>query len=307
MKLLLLLLIPVSIIGLLIYPSLEKDSTNEEVTTHPTEVVSPAPKNTTTTGTILPVDIEGLNVHYIDVGQGDCTLIDLGSIEVVIDGGKYNSGAVSYLETSGLVEEPIEYLLATHPDADHIQGLTDILQAFEVEHVGHNGVAKDTLTYTDWWKAVVNEGCSHDVLRRGITLDFESFSLLVVHPFLTTSNYNADSISILLEHEDIVFLLTGDCETESELEMLGSGLLGEVVVLKAGHHGSRTASSWPFIDTLKPEVVVYSCGLGNTYGHPHEEAVENWNAVGASIYGTDVNGTVVVTTDGTNYKVTLAK
>jgi beta-lactamase superfamily II metal-dependent hydrolase len=107
-----------------------------------------------------------------------------------------------------------------------------------------------------------------------------------------------------LEYGSVDFLFDGDAEQDAEASMISAGVLEDVDILKVGHHGSNTASSQAFLDVVKPEVAIYMAGVGNTYGHPHAETITKLENISAEIYGTDVNGTIVVTTDGVDYSIT---
>jgi len=270
-------------------------------TSEPTVEPTPTPPTTPTPGPVSPTG--ELKVHFIDVGQGDAILIDLEDTEILIDGGDRSPGVTGYLDQ--YVDGPLEVMVATHPHADHIGGLIAVLDAFEVDQVWHNGDTSDSKTYSDFMSGVSAEGADvhiarlHDVIKAG---DLELF---VHHPADLSGSTNNNSIVLHLAYGDIDFLFTGDAEQEAEAEMLAlsSLQLPEVEILKVGHHGSRTASSADFLAVTSPEVAIYMAGVDNSYGHPHAETITALNAIGAQIYGTDVNGTIIVTTDGETYLV----
>jgi competence protein ComEC len=269
------------------------------VTTTPTPAQNSTP--TTTEGT-LPQ----LQVHYIDVGQGDSILLDLGATEVLIDGGDKSPGVVPYLQQH--VDGPLEAMIATHPHADHIGGLIAVLDAFNVERIWTNGQTYSTQTYTDFMGKVNAEGADVQVARRGDTIGVGNLTFKVLNPVEPlSSDYNSGSIVLMLSYGNVDFLFMGDAQQDSESSMIAAGEIHHIDILKVGHHGSRTSSSQEFLNIVKPEVAIYMAGVGNIYGHPHPETISALQAIGAQIYGTDTCGTITVTTDGNSYTVSTAK
>jgi competence protein ComEC len=247
-----------------------------------------------------------LTVHFIDVGEGDSILLDIGDNEVLIDGGGKSPGVVRYIDD--YVDGRLEVMVATHPHADHIGGLISVLRAFEVDEIWLNGDTSTSETYSEFMSAVNSEGAQVFTARRGDTIHAGNLTFNVLHPANLNGSTNDDSIVLSLSYGQIDFLFTGDVEQEAEASMLVQSVVPvpDVEVLKVGHHGSRTASSMQFLQVIKPECAIYMAGQDNSYGHPHEEAIANLCEVGAQIYGTDIHGTVVVTTDGATYDVLLS-
>ncbi len=237
-----------------------------------------------------------LSVHFIDVGQGDSILVDLGETEILIDGGDKSSGIVEYLKD--FVDEPLEVMVATHPHADHIGGLIGVLDAFEVDEIWLNGDTNTSQTYTQFRSAVNSEGAQVYEARRGDTIIVGELTFNVLHPVKLSGTTNNNSIVLSLSYGEIDFLFTGDAEQEAEASMLMEGIVPDVEILKVGHHGSRSSSSTQFLDVVKPEVAIYMAGEGNSYGHPHQETITALAEVGAEIYGTDIHGTIIITTKG---------
>jgi len=236
-----------------------------------------------------------LSVHFIDVGQGDAILIDLGTTEILIDGGEEGSGAADYI--SAYVDGPLEAMIATHPHSDHIGGLIDVLAAFEVQEIWWNGETSSSDTFTDFMVAVNAENAIIYQAERGDSIQVGVLTFSILNPAQPlTTNTNNNSIVLILSYGQIDFLFMGDAESQAESSMLS--LLFDIDVLKVGHHGSNTASSPDFLNIVEPEIAVYMAGAGNMYGHPHQETIDALNNMGAVIYGTAVNGTIVITTDG---------
>lgn len=268
-------------------------STSSQITT----------SNTSTTATPTNIFPEQLKVHFIDVGQGDSILIDFGQTEILIDGGDRNPGIVNYLNS--YVDDDLEVLVATHPHADHIGGLIAVLQSFNVLEIWVNGDSSTSKTYSDFMNAVNSEGAIIFEARLHNTITAGELSLFVHNPSRLEGTTNNNSIVLSLAFGEIKFWFAGDAEVEAEgaMMMLSSVQLPDIDILKVGHHGSRTASSSDFLSIIQPEVAIYMAGIDNSYGHPHEETITTLNDIGAEIYGTDVNGTIVVTTNGETYLI----
>ncbi len=252
-----------------------------------------------------PPSSNSLEVHFIDVGQGDSVLIDLGDTEVLIDGGGRAPGVVAYL--NDIVDGNLEVIVATHPHADHIGGLIAVLQAFTVEQVWLTGDTSTSQTYGDFMNSVQAESAQVKAVDRGDVLVVGELSFTVLDPATLSGSTNNQSIVLSLTYGDIVFLFTGDAEQQAESSMLSAGILSDIDILKVGHHGSHSSSSLPFLNTVKPEIAVYMAGTSNSYGHPHDETIDVLCSIGADIYGTDVHGDIVITTDGVDYDIQLEK
>jgi len=228
-------------------------------------------------------------------------LIDLGETEILIDGGDISPGVVNYL--SSYIDGALEVMVATHSHTDHIGGLIGVLNAFEVDEVWLNGDTSTSGTYSQFISAVNSEGAEVHVAIRGDTIQAGNLTFDVLNPVNLSGTTNDNSIVLSLSYGQVDFLFDGDAEQEAEASMLAAGIVPDVEILKVGHHGSRTASSVQFLQVSKPECAIYMAGQGNSYGHPHQETITNLCEIGAEIYGTDIHGNIVVTTDGVTYNV----
>ena len=226
---------------------------------------------------------------------------------MLIDGGDKFPGVVAYL--SDYVDGAFEAIVATHPHADHIGGLIAVLNTFEVEEVWHNGDSSTSKTYAEFIAAVQAEDAVINIGKRGDKINVGELSFLILNPATLDGTTNNNSIVLSLQYGNIDFLFTGDAEQEAEAAMLVSGVVPvpDVEILKVGHHGSRTASSHDFLAITSSEIAIYMAGEGNRYGHPHEETITALTEVGTEIYGTDIHGTIIVTTDGKAYALQLEK
>jgi len=245
----------------------------------------------------------GCVMYFMDVGQADCCLIKCDEEYMLIDGGNNDDGDMlcDYLESNGI--ESLKYIVATHPHEDHVGGLDDVLYEVGAEsviipdcdHSSPNGEnLLDAITYCGAQTLYAEVGATYE-LGRG------SFEIL--GPVFIADDMNANSIYLRFDYAGVSALFTGDGERYEEETMLGRGLLSDIDILKVGHHGSREASSYNFLRTTMPEYAVISTGVGNSYGHPHDEAVSRLEDCGATIYRTDEMGGVVFSTNGESIKV----
>ena len=241
-----------------------------------------------------------LYIHFIDVGQADAILIDNGGYEVLIDAGNNKDGKTVVQEIKPYVDGNLELMIATHPDADHIGGLDTVLENYQVDEVIDGGATKSTVTYKEYFQAVQDEPDCILSYDEDCTIDLGGTAKLdIIETGDGYKDANDNSVVSLLRYGDISVLLTGDMEAEAEAASLLK--YQDVDVLKAGHHGSRTSSSKEFLDIVKPEYIIVSAGIGNTYGHPHQEALQRFFDAKATVYGTFLSGNIVMTTNGKTY------
>lgn len=265
------------------------------------------------TQTVVAYSEKGLKmtIHYIDVGQGDSILIDFGEYEALIDAGNNGDGdlVVNYIKP--YVDGDLDLMIATHTHEDHIGGLDDVLKAYQVDEIIDSGDTATSATYNDYYAAASSEPNCTYIADQDMAIDMSNGATLkIIESLDGDSNANNDSVITLLDYNNFSALFSGDSESKAETGCLNK--LSNVDVLKAGHHGSRTASTQSFLNVIRPETVIISAGLGNQYGHPHEEALQRFANIGASVYGTFKSGTIVLTTYGNSYtlntstKVTLS-
>lgn len=272
-------------------------------------------EETKDTVTVQPADVEAvqqekgkakvpkeekLEVHFIDVGQGDATLIRQGDHAMLIDAGNNDKGTAiqSYLQSQKI--EKLDYVIGTHPDADHIGGLDVVLYKFSWEKVLMPDLEKDSRTYEDVIRVIKDQNKTITLPRVGDSYSLGEAEFTIVAPQEKSygTNSNDYSIGLRLVFGNNSFLFTGDAEEDAERDMTESGQELSAEVFKAGHHGSSTANTEEFLRLVHPTAVVISCGENNSYGHPHAEVMNELRSMGADVYRTDEQGTIVASSDG---------
>ncbi len=286
--------------GTPVQPPTSTSSPTSQPTIQPT-ITSPTPPSSPS---VNPTPTAGeIQVHFIDVGQGDSILIRAPDGKaMLIDGGDTDTGVVQYLKSKGITR--LDMVVATHPHADHIGGLVQVLKAIPVAKVITNGQPTTTKTYENFLDAIAAAKSEYVEVKRGDSLRLGDLVLSVLNPASKGNDLNNNSVVLRLAYGKVSFLFTGDAQAEAEASMTASSVSPiTATILKVGHHGSRTSSSPAFLALVKPQVAIYSAGINNDYGHPHPETLAALAAVGATVYGTDVNRTVIVTTDGNTFQV----
>ena len=247
-----------------------------------------------------------VRVHYIDVGQGDSTFIELPDGKtVLIDAGESEYGQVvaSYIEK--LKYSKIDYLIATHPHNDHIGGLTYIVNSFDIGAIYMPDVTNNTSTYINLLKAIEAKKKKVRVASIGKNIILEDeLCLKVLAPsgkeYEDLNNY---SVVLKLTFKEKSFLFMADAQYDSEMDILNSGLDISADVLRVGHHGSTSSTNYNFLKKVSPKIAIISVGLNNDYGHPKEKILNKLKDLNVKIYRTDLNGNIVITTDGETMKV----
>lgn len=261
---------------------------------------------------------EYIQVHYIDVGQGDSTVIELSNNKIImIDTGTKSSATqlTNYLDTiifdRASYNNTIDYLILTHTDSDHIGGAIDILTKYEVKTVYRPNETVPT-TSNIWQNTVtaINENAQHIIYNeKDLSIEYDDpnsfekdYKLTFYAPIQESFPNNNDySPFIIFETYSKRFMFTGDASSEIEKEVLdyykNDLSVLDIDVLKAGHHGSKYSNSEEFLNVTTPDYSIISCGEDNNYGHPHNETINRLQAVGSQIFRTDINGTILAFID----------
>ena len=249
------------------------------------------------------------SVHFIDVGQGDSILICSGDETALIDAGENNRGDDVLLYLSRLGIDSLDYVIGTHAHSDHIGGLDTVLNSIEVENIIlsdlPDSMVPNTKTYTDLLEAIVNTSVNLIAAEPDSSYKIGEGTLTLLAPLENYDDQNELSIVTKFEFGETSFLLTGDAGFKSEEDMLLSGANLSADVLKVGHHGSETSTSKEFLKMVNPKISVIQVGQNNSYGHPRAEALERLS--GTEIYRNDLNGSIVISSDGEKLSVTCEK
>ena len=254
------------------------------------------------TAATVPPSGDGLMVHFVDVGQADCILIECGSEFAIIDCGNKDDGqlVVSYLEQQGVQE--LSAVICTHAHEDHVGGLPSVLSVYPTAAVYaptrtySSNIFDDFLYYTDQQRLEVTIPAPGDTLTVGDAV------LTVLGPVQSYAETNDTSIVVRLDYGDTSFLFTGDMEVAAENDMLdywsGNSDIFHVDVLKVGHHGSDTSTGYRFLYEVDPTYGVIPVGKDNSYGHPHAEPLSRLRDAGVTLLRTDELGHILAVSNG---------
>lgn len=239
-----------------------------------------------------------LDAVFLNVGQADATLILCDGAAMLIDGGTKDASQYLYSAIKKLNIERIDYVIATHPDSDHIGGLPAALEAAEVGVLySPTWYSEDTAFLTLKKKATEkNLPLTFPIPGESIMLGGATITFLA--PLRQYGANNNLSIVLRIDYGDTSMLFTGDAEFESETDMLSEGVKLSADLLHVGHHGSNTSTSLQFLDAVHPTIGIISVGMGNTYGLPTAETLQALDKIGASIFRTDLHGLIIAHSDG---------
>ena len=242
-------------------------------------------------------------MHFIDVGQALSVLVECDGQFMLYDGGNVDDGSlvVSYLQNQGV--EELQYVFCSHAHEDHVGGLAAALAYFPACHVYSPVTEASTKCFQDFVKYTRQQGLQVEVPAAGTVWQLGSATVTMLGPVAQYSDTNDTSIVLRIDYGSTSFLLTGDMEKTAETDLVNSGANLKADVLQVGHHGSSTSTGYLFLNAVLPEMAVISCGVGNKYGHPHEETLSILRDAGVDLYRTDLQGTITIGSDGQNYTV----
>lgn len=265
----------------------------------PSQPDTGAPSTTTQTSA-------NVTIKFIDVGQGEAILIALPEKTVLIDAGPTGSAPKIAQVLQELGRDKIDYLVATHPDEDHIGGMADVISSTQIGTIYAPNKTNNTATYRKFLTAIQNNNLQITLAEAGTIIDqTDSYKLEILWPkkdanFPETNDY---SIIIKLTVGNKMFLFTGDAPTSAILDSNP----GHIDVLKLSHHGSRTGTTEVLIHKLSPTYAVLSYAVDNSYGHPMQSVLNALHKHSVEVWGTGANGTITITCDGTNIDISGEK
>ena len=240
----------------------------------------------------------GLTVWFLDVGQADSSLILCDGAAMLIDGGNVGDSDLVYTVLKDRGIKHLVYIVATHAHEDHVGGLAGALQYATVDTAYCPVTVYDSRPFNNFVKYLAEQGKTITVPSPGEKFTLGGADVEVVAPLRPSGNTNNTSIVLRLSYGEVVFLFTGDCEREEEADILEAGCDISTTVLKVGHHGSDSSTSYPFLRAVMPRYAVISCGQGNSYGHPHDDTLSKLRDADVTLYRTDMQGTITAESDG---------
>ena len=253
-----------------------------------------------------------LEVIFFDVGQGDAIFIETPKKhQILIDGGPGVVILEKLAKSMPFYDRTIDLIILTHPEFDHLSGFNEVLKKYKVSNILWTGIVRDTAEYKEWKKLIEEEKAEIFIAKAGQKILWESETnnyMEVLYPFenlegkVFEDSNNTSIISKLVFGKNS-FLFTGDAYKNVEGELINKKAEIDSDVLKVSHHGSKTSSSEEFIKSVSPQIAVISAGIGNKYGHPHQEVLELLEKYDIKILRTDKDGDIKIISDGKNYAI----
>lgn len=294
-------LLSIIVVTILSFVGIEYGTTETVGNTMPISIAKPENLQNITikTGPTITKDFlsetkQNLKVYFFDVGQADSILVMNEEQTMLIDAGNNDDGEilVQNLKTLGITK--VDYLIGTHPHEDHIGGLDDIIQNFEIGTIYMPKVQTNTKTFEDVLDAVSEKDLNITTPKVSDTFLVGQAECQVLAVDNKAKSLNLASIVIKMKFDDMTYLFTGDSEREVEEKILKENKNMKINILKVGHHGSDTSSSEKFIQTVAPEISIISVGKDNSYGHPDQDILDRLEEVGSKIYRTDEVGNIFI-------------
>lgn len=251
-----------------------------------------------------------LKIYFLDIGQGDAIFIETSSgRQILVDGGPDNTVLQKLGETIPFYDKDIDLVIVSHPHADHIVGLIDVLNRYNIKNIVEAKESYNSPEFRAWEEAVKNENVNNIEAVAGKVIDLgNGVTLTILHPLKSVvgdnpKNPHDDVVVMMLKYKDLEVMLTGDMEAKVERRLILAGEDLDSDVLKVGHHGSKTSTTEEFLSAVSPEVAVIQVGADNRYGHPTEEVLERLENYDIKVYRNDLSGNVKLISDGKSYQI----
>jgi len=292
--------------------SIDSSPSTADHNTPNTSIASNTPIKTTVTSTSITASSSAsvtntsdtLEVYYFDVGQGDAELLRIGDDTMLIDAGTNASTNALIADIKNLGITDIDYVVGTHPHEDHVGGMDAVISRFDIGTVLMPTITADTKTYKDVISAIDAKHLKITAPIPGSNITLGPVTCTILAPnSLKYDDLNNYSIVLCAVYGNESFLFTGDAEELSESEILAKGYNVDSDVLKVGHHGSNSSTTPDFLKVVSPTCAIIEVGAGNDYGHPAQATLDKLSATGATIYRTDLNGTIKLTSNGSTINI----
>ncbi len=251
-----------------------------------------------------------LRVYFFDIGQGDSIFIETPSgRQILVDGGPDNKILSKLGEVMPFYDRDIDMVVVSHPHADHIVGLLDVLERYEVKNIVEAKESYNSSEFGAWEESIKNENMNNIEAIAGKIIDLgDGVTLTILHPFESVvgdnpKNPHDDVVVTMLRYKDLDVMLTGDMEEKVERRLILTGENLDSDVLKVGHHGSKTSTSEEFLSAVSPGVAVIQVGAKNRYGHPSPEVLNRLKNFGIKYYRNDVGGDIKLISNGTDFTI----
>ena len=251
-----------------------------------------------------------LKVYFLDVGQGDAIFIETpNGNQILIDGGPDSKVIQELAKVMSFYDKEIDLVVASHPHADHIAGLIEVLKRYDVNNILEAKDLYDSPQFNEWHQAVTSEHTNQiEAIAWKIINLGEDVDLIILYPLksydgITLKKPHEANVIAMLRYKNFRILLTGDAEASAEKEMINNGQDIDADVLKVGHHGSKTSTTTNFLEKVSPEVAFIQVGAKNRYGHPTAEVLSRLEKSGIKYYRNDLDGTIKLMSDGKSYKI----